>query len=78
MVVAYMIALVDMGKEHEAAKAVSAIPGVEEVTVTYGSWDLVVKISADTLNELDVIITKIRKVPEVEQTETLIGLEQQF
>lgn len=78
MVVAYMIALVDVGREHEAAKAVSAIPGVEDVLVTYGSWDMVVKINADTLNELDVIITKIRKVPEIEQTETLVGLEQQF
>jgi len=78
MVVAYMIALVDVGKEHEAAKVVSAIPGVEDVMVTYGSWDLVVKINADTLNELDVIITKIRNIPEIEQTETLVGLEQQF
>ncbi|MDY6986362.1 MAG: Lrp/AsnC ligand binding domain-containing protein [Candidatus Thermoplasmatota archaeon] len=74
MVVAYLIALVDTGKEHEAAKEVSAIKGVEEVLITYGRWDLIVKVNADTLNELDVIITKVRSVPEIEMTETLVGM----
>jgi DNA-binding Lrp family transcriptional regulator len=74
MVVAYLLALVSVGKEHEAAREVSLIRGVEEVYVTYGIWDLVIKVNSDTLNELDIIITKIRSVPLIEQTETLVGI----
>jgi DNA-binding Lrp family transcriptional regulator len=74
MVVAYLLALVSIGKEHEAAREVSLIRGVEEVYVTYGIWDLVIKVDSDTLNELDVVITKIRSVPLIEQTETLVGI----
>jgi DNA-binding Lrp family transcriptional regulator len=73
MVTAYLIAIVDVGKEHEAAKAASAIKGVDEVLITYGAWDLVIKVTADTLNELDVTITKVREIPAIEMTETLIG-----
>jgi DNA-binding Lrp family transcriptional regulator len=74
MVVAYLLALVSIGKEHEAAREVSLIRGVEEVYVTYGIWDLVIKVDSDTLNELDIVITKIRSVPLIEQTETLVGI----
>jgi len=73
MVTAYLIAITDIGKEHEAAMAASAIKGVDEVEITYGAWDLVIKVTADTLNELDVIITKLRKIPVIQMTETLVG-----
>ncbi len=74
MVVAYLLALVETGKEHQAAEEISKVQGVKEAVITYGTWDLVIKISSDTLNELDMIITKIRGIPLVQQTETLIGI----
>jgi len=74
MVVAYLLALVETGKEHRAAEEILKVQGVKETVITYGTWDLVIKISTDTLNELDMIITKIREIPLVQQTETLIGI----
>jgi len=74
MVVAYLLSLVETGKEHQAAEEISKVQGVKEVVITYGTWDIVTKISTDTLNELDMVITNIRKIPLVQQTETLIGL----
>jgi len=74
MVVAYLLALVETGKEHKAAEEISKVQGVKEVVITYGTWDLVTKISTDTLNELDMVITKIREIQMVQQTETLIGI----
>lgn len=74
MVVAYLLALVETGKEHRAAEEILKVQGVKETVITYGTWDLVIKISTDTLNELDMIITKVREIPLVQQTETLIGI----
>ncbi|MDY6985778.1 MAG: Lrp/AsnC ligand binding domain-containing protein [Candidatus Thermoplasmatota archaeon] len=74
MVIAYLLALVETGKEHRAAEEILKVQGVKETVITYGTWDLVIKISTDTLNELDMIITKVREIPLVQQTETLIGI----
>jgi len=74
MVVAYVLALVETGKEHQAAEEIMKLQYVEEVTVTYGTWDLVIKVSTETLNEMDVVITGIRNVQLIQQTETLVGL----
>ena len=74
MVVAYVLALVETGKEHQAAEELMKLQYVEEVTVTYGTWDLVIKVSTETLNEMDVVITGIRNVQLIQQTETLVGL----
>ena len=46
---------------------------VTEVLVTYGLWDIIVRIEAETLGHLDKIITDIRQIKEIEQTSTLIG-----
>jgi AsnC family. len=74
MVVAYVLALVETGKEHQAAEELMKLQYIEEVTVTYGTWDLVIKVSTETLNEMDVVITGIRNVQLIQQTETLVGL----
>ena len=74
MVVAYVLALVETGKEHQAAEEIMKLQYVEEVTVTYGTWGLVIKVGTETLNEMDVVITGIRNVQLIQQTETLVGL----
>ena len=74
MVVAYVLALVETGMEHQAAEELMKLQHVEEVTVTYGTWDLVTKVSTETLNEMDIVITSIRNIQLIQQTETLVGL----
>ncbi len=73
MAVAYMLIITEVGEEHDAAKEILKINGVNDVTVTYGAWDLVVKVSADSLPALDGVVTKIRRLPFVKETSTLIG-----
>jgi len=43
------------------------------VTCHYGMWDLVTRIETESLEKLDKIVTDIRKLPEIEQTNTFIG-----
>jgi DNA-binding Lrp family transcriptional regulator len=70
---AYFVATVKRGAEHEVAERIRKMKEVTEVLVTYGLWDIVARIEAESLEHLDKIITDIRKIPEIEQTNTLIG-----
>ena len=70
---AYFVVTVKRGTEHEVAERIRKMKEVTEVLVTYGLWDIVARIEAESLEHLDKIITDIRKIPEIEQTNTLIG-----
>ena len=70
---AYFMAIVKRGTEHDVAQRLRKMNGVTEVLVTYGLWDIVVRIEAPTLGKLDAIITEMRKIEEITQTSTLVG-----
>jgi DNA-binding Lrp family transcriptional regulator len=70
---AYVVATVKRGKEHEAAEKIRKTKEVTEVLVTYGLYDLVVRIEAKSLGQLDKIVTDVRQMSEIKQTSTLVG-----
>ena len=70
---AYFMAIVKQGTEHEVARKLRKMEGVTEALVTYGLWDVIVRIEAPNLGKLDALITEMRKIPEVVQTSTLVG-----
>ena len=70
-VVAHILIITDVGTEHEVAKELRKMPGVTEVGVTYGEYDLIVKIVADNMAVLDKIVTDIRRHPNIIKTSTL-------
>jgi DNA-binding Lrp family transcriptional regulator len=70
---AIFLAIVEKGTEHEAAEKIRKIHDVTEVLVTYGMWDIVACIETENLGKLDKIITDIRQLPEIIQTNTLLG-----
>jgi len=72
---AYMVATVKRGKEHDAAQKIRRTKEVTEALVTYGLYDIVVRIEAKTLGQLDKIVTDIRQMPEIQQTSTLVGAQ---
>jgi len=70
---AYFMAIVKRGTEHEVAEKLGNIDGVTDVLVTYGMWDVIVRIETENLPKLDMIITGMRKISEITQTSTLVG-----
>jgi DNA-binding Lrp family transcriptional regulator len=70
---AYFMAIVKRGSEHEVAKKLRGLSGVTEVVVTYGLYDVIVRIEAPNLGQLDSLITEMRKIEEIVQTSTLVG-----
>jgi DNA-binding Lrp family transcriptional regulator len=75
VVKAYLIATVKRGTEHEAAQKIRKMKEVTEVLVTYGLYDLVVRIEAESIGQLDKIVTDIRQMAEIKQTSTLVGTQ---
>jgi DNA-binding Lrp family transcriptional regulator len=70
---AYFMAIVKRGTEHEVARRLGKIEGVTEALVTYGLWDIIVRIEAPNMGKLDALITEMRKMEDIVQTSTLIG-----
>jgi DNA-binding Lrp family transcriptional regulator len=72
---AYVVATVKRGKEHDAAQKIRRTKEVTEALVTYGLYDIVVRIEAKSLGQLDKIVTDIRQMHEIQQTSTLVGAQ---
>ena len=75
VVKAYVVATVKRGMEHDAAQKIRQMKEVTEVLVTYGLYDIVVRIEAKSLGQLDKIVTEIRQMAEIKQTSTLVGAQ---
>ena len=70
---AYFMAIVKQGTEHDVAKRLGKMKGATEAIVTYGMWDVIVRIEAQNLSQLDALITEMRKMADIVQTSTLVG-----
>jgi len=74
---AFILVNVEPGEEEQALKQVKSIEGVEEAYVTYGVYDLMVRVKADTMDELkDIVTHKIRASKQIRSTLTLIMMEE--
>jgi DNA-binding Lrp family transcriptional regulator len=73
MTQAYILLNVEGGNEDNVLKQVRNIAGVEQAYVSYGVYDLVVKVKAATMQDLkDVVTHKIRQIKSVQSTLTLL------
>ena len=76
MLQAFVLLNVEPGSETEVLERLKAISIVDEAFVSYGVYDLIIKVKADTMNELkDTISHKIRTTEQVKSTVTLILIE---
>ncbi len=69
----YLLCETDVGKLDDVLKRLKAVTGVAEVQAVTGPFDLIVKVQAPHINQaLDVVVHKIRKIPGIKATETLV------
>ena len=69
---AYILCKVHSGTEREVCKAISEYSDVSEVNIMYGEYDVIVAINVENLQQLDFIIDKIRMIPSMTFTSTVI------
>jgi DNA-binding Lrp family transcriptional regulator len=74
---AYVLFNVESGSEDNVLRQLRSLPNVQESYVSYGVYDLIVRIRADTMEELKNAVThKIRTINQVRSTLTLIMMEE--
>ena len=74
---AFVLINVESGSEDEVLKELKKIEGVEEAYFSYGVYDLITKIKADTMENLkDMVTRRIRALNKVRSTLTLIMMEE--
>ncbi len=76
MASAYVLINVELGAEEELLKTVRTIPGVIEAHRVFGIYDTVIKVQAETTSKLNEVITqRVRRLPRVRSTLTMIVIE---
>jgi len=68
----YILVVTTIGTKYEVAERLKRLQGVDDVRIIHGSWDLLVTVKVSNFREIGALLSKIRKIPEVEYTETLI------
>ena len=64
----------DVGREMQTYERIVDTPNVKEASIVMGLYDIVCKIETSTTKELENIVMKIRKIPHVQTTMTLLVL----
>ncbi|MDE2293268.1 MAG: Lrp/AsnC ligand binding domain-containing protein [Elusimicrobia bacterium] len=73
MMKAFVLCKLIAGLEQKAVTQIRTIKGVNDVFLTFGSWDAVLTAEADTLDKLSgLIVREIRGIHGVQTTETLV------
>ena len=78
MATAYVLINCELGSEESVISELKSIEGVAEVNGTFGAYDILAKVESSQVEALREIITwKIRKIPKIRSTLTLMGIEGQ-
>ena len=74
---AYVLFNVGSGAEEQVLKEAKLIEGVQEAYVSYGVYDLILKVNAASMEELKQLVThRLRSIDNVRSTLTLILTEE--
>jgi DNA-binding Lrp family transcriptional regulator len=78
MPTAYVLINCDLGSECKIIEELKRLPEVVEVSNVMGSYDIITKVAADSVDKFkEVIDLKIRRVKQVNATLTLITNEEE-
>ena len=69
---AFILIVVKMGTEKEVLETLNKISEVQETYQVYGVYDIIVKIEADTRQDLKDAALKIRDLDKIHSTVTMI------
>ena len=62
--------------QRNLAEDVSKIPGVYEVAVISGAWDILVKVRAGSVEEIGgLVVDRLRAMKGIEKTETCVAFQ---
>lgn len=76
MPVAFVLINIEPGSEQELLKILRKTEDVEEAHFVYGVYDILVKISAESLEKVkEIVAQRIRRLDKVRSTLTMLVVE---
>ncbi len=72
METAFVLLTSEIGFERDVLQLLNAIPEVKEAHGLYGVYDIIIRVEADTREELKEQVGKIRHMEKVRSTLTMI------
>lgn len=76
MPLAFIMITAEIGKENDVLNELKKIEHVKEACLTYGVYDIVAKIEAETWEKLkEIVASKVRRLSSVRSTLTMIVME---
>ncbi|MEM0043268.1 MAG: Lrp/AsnC ligand binding domain-containing protein [Sulfolobales archaeon] len=76
MAKAFVLINTEVGSETEIINSLKNYDEIKELYLVYGVYDIVARIEADSIEKLkEVVADKIRKIPKVKSTLTMIVIE---
>ena len=74
---AYVLINVESGTEVEVVEDLKKVEGIKEAYYSYGVYDIITKVEADSMESLKELVTKkVRSINKVRSTLTLIMMEE--
>ncbi|RLG75097.1 MAG: Lrp/AsnC family transcriptional regulator [Thermoprotei archaeon] len=76
MSIAFILLNTEIGAEEEVLNELGEVEYVTEAYIVYGNYDIIAKVEAPDMTKLKEVITwKIRRIPKVKSTLTMIIVE---
>ena len=70
---AYILINAELGKESQVLEKLKALPELRESYMIYGAYDIIIKVEAETMDELkETVLPRIRVMKNVRSTLTMI------
>ena len=77
MPTAFVLINTEIGSEADVLKKLKDVEGVDEAFAVYGVYDIIARVTADTMDKLKEIVTwKVRRLDKVRSTLTMIVVEE--
>jgi DNA-binding Lrp family transcriptional regulator len=76
MPIAFVLINSEIGSEGEVLNELKKVEGVKEAYSVYGVYDIIAKVSADSMDKLkDIVTWRIRRLNKVRSTLTMIVID---
>jgi DNA-binding Lrp family transcriptional regulator len=77
MPTAFVLINTELGAETDVLKELKKVEGVEEAYGVYGTYDIIARVKADTMDKLKETVTwRVRRLDKVRSTLTMIVVEE--
>lgn len=69
---AYVLLKVSSGSEKDVCRRIADLDNVVDASIIYGEYDIIAKVSIQEISQLNDLLDKIRGIPSVILTSTMI------